>query len=180
MLPPAPFTASSARMPEWIDTHAHLDGAEFDADRDEVVDRGRAAGVAMVVVPAVAASNFDVVRSLARRRGLAYALGIHPMCSATATDDDLVALERALDANRDDPRLVAVGEIGLDGFVPGLDAERQRAVFVAQLEIASRFGLPVILHVRKAVDHVFKELRASGAYDEILKRYAKYGVLAPK
>ncbi len=147
-------------MPSWIDTHAHLDGAEFDADRDAAVGRARGAGVGMVVVPAVAAGNFNTVRALAHHHRFAYALGIHPMCSGEATDADLAALERALDQHRDDPRLVAVGEIGLDGFVAGLDAERQRRVFLTQLGLASQFRLPVILHVRKAVDHVLKALRA--------------------
>ena len=153
------MAASSRRMPDWIDTHAHLDGAEFDADREAAVDRARRAGVGMVVVPAVAVANFDAVRALAHRHGLAYALGIHPMCTNDATDADLDALERALDANRDDPRLVAVGEIGLDGFVAGLDEDRQRRVFTAQLAIAARAGLPVVLHSRKAVDGVWKALR---------------------
>jgi TatD DNase family protein len=143
----------------WIDTHCHLDAADFGADRDAVVAAARAAGVGTIVIPAVDAGNFARVRELAHRYGLAYALGIHPMCTDRSADADLEALRRALRAQQDDPRLVAVGEIGLDHFVPGLDRERQAAFFVAQLRLAAEFDLPVLLHVRRAVDSVLKHLR---------------------
>ena len=143
----------------WIDTHCHLDAAEFDPDRDAVVARARAAGVATIVVPAVDAGNFARVRELAERHRLSYALGIHPMCTDRAGDADLAALRNALEANRGDPHLVAIGEIGLDYFVPGLDRERQADFFAAQLKLAAEFGLPVLLHVRRAVDAVLKQLR---------------------
>ncbi len=146
-------------MTGWIDTHAHLDAAEFDPDRDAMVARARAAGVSGIVIPAVAVANFDTVRALAHRHGLAYALGIHPMCTPGAGDADLAALDAALAAHRDDPHLVAVGEIGLDHFVPGLDAAHQRRLFEAQLGLAAAHGLPVILHVRQSVDAVTKALR---------------------
>ncbi|MGZ5156669.1 MAG: TatD family hydrolase [Caldimonas sp.] len=146
--------------PAWVDTHCHLDAAEFDADRESVVLRARAAGVATLVLPAVEAGNFARVRELAHRHGLAYALGIHPMCTGRAAPADLAALRAALAANRDDPRLVAVGEIGLDHFVAGLDRARQDEMFAAQLELAAEFGLPVLLHVRRAVDTVLRHLRA--------------------
>ncbi|HZF80980.1 MAG TPA: TatD family hydrolase, partial [Rubrivivax sp.] len=102
----------------WIDTHCHLDAAEFEGDRASVVQRARHAGVDMIVLPAVAASNFDAVRQLAHEHGLAYALGIHPLLVGRAADADLDRLQQALHDQRDDPRLVAVGEIGLDHFVP--------------------------------------------------------------
>jgi len=143
----------------WIDTHCHLDAAEFDADRDGVVAAARTAGVATIVLPAVDAGNFDRVRDLAHRHRLAYALGIHPMCTGNAGGADLAALRAGLEAHRDDPRLVAVGEIGLDHFVPGLDRERQAGIFAAQLKLAREFELPVLLHVRRAVDSVLKQLR---------------------
>ena len=156
--------SSPAAAPElppsgWIDTHCHLDAAEFDADRAEVVGRARAAGVATIVLPAVAAGNFARVRELAHRHRLTYALGIHPMCTNGAGEDDLAALRRALDSHRDDPRLVAIGEIGLDHFIEGLDPDRQRHFLAAQLKLAAEFDLPVLLHVRKAVDKVLRQLR---------------------
>jgi TatD DNase family protein len=145
----------------WIDTHCHLDAIEFDVDRESVVERARAAGVAQIVLPAVDAGNFERVRELAHRHGLSYALGIHPMCTDAAGDADLAFLREALHAHADDPRLVAVGEIGLDHFVVGLDRDRQAVFFAAQLKLAAEFGLPVLLHVRRAVDPVLKHLRAA-------------------
>jgi len=150
---------SAVRAPVWIDTHCHLDAAEFDVDRDAVVARARAAGVAQIVIPAVDAGNFDRVRELAHQHRLAYALGIHPMCTDRAGPGDLGALRDALERHAGDARLVAVGEIGLDHFIEGLDRDRQAAMFAAQLELAAEFGLPVLLHVRRAVDTVLKHLR---------------------
>ncbi len=143
----------------WIDTHCHLDAAEFDADRDAVVARARAAGVMQIVLPAVARANFDGVRRLAHTHGFVYALGIHPLCVEQATEDDLPALRNALAEHRDDARLVAVGEIGLDHFVPGLDRARQARFYGAQLALAREFDLPVLLHVRKSADTLLKHLR---------------------
>ena len=143
----------------WIDTHCHLDASEFDPDREAVVVRARSAGVGMLVLPAVAASNFDTVRELAHAHGLAYALGIHPLCVNDALEDDLARLSAELDTHRDDPRLVAVGEIGLDHFVAGLDQPKAEHFFAAQLKLAHRAGLPVIVHVRRSADSLLKYLR---------------------
>jgi TatD DNase family protein len=143
----------------WIDSHCHLDAPEFDADRDAVVARARAAGVGRLVLPAVEVANFDAVRALAHQHGAAYALGIHPMFVDRAGDDDLERLRQALAEHRDDPRLVAVGEIGLDHFVPGLDLARQRHFYLAQLKLARDAGLPVILHVRRSADALLHGLR---------------------
>jgi len=143
----------------WIDTHCHLDAAEFDADRAAVVERARAAGVVQIVLPAVGRENFDTVRLLAHAHGFAYALGIHPLCVERAVDDDLRALSDALAEHRADPRLVAIGEIGLDHFVPGLDHARQERFYAEQLKLARRFELPVILHVRRSADTLLKHLR---------------------
>jgi len=143
----------------WIDTHCHLDAAEFDADRDAVVARARAAGVAQIVLPAVDRGNFERVRELAHEHALAYALGIHPLCTDRAGEGDVAALRDALARHADDPRLVAVGEIGLDHFIGGLDRERQAMILLAQLRLAAEFELPVLLHVRGAIDPVLKQLR---------------------
>ena len=143
----------------WIDTHCHLDAPEFDADRDAVVARARAAGVAQLVLPAVEVAHFAAVRELAHAHGFAYALGIHPLYVQRAADEDLARLDAELAAQRDDPLLVAVGEIGLDHFGPGLDRERQERFYVEQLKIARRHGLPVILHVRRSADALLKHLR---------------------
>ena len=143
----------------WIDTHCHLDAREFDADREAVVERARSAGVSTMVIPAVDASNFETVRMLAHRHGHAYALGIHPLYVEGSEEEDLDRLSQALQRWREDERLVAVGEIGLDFFVPGQDGQRQERFYQAQLKIARDAGLPVILHVRKSADVLLKGLR---------------------
>lgn len=143
----------------WIDTHCHLDAPEFTPDREAVVARARAAGVGQMVLPAVEPANFAAVRELAQRHGYAYALGIHPLYVERAGADALERLEAELAARRGDPRLVAVGEIGLDHFVPDSDRALQQRLYVAQLRLARRFELPVILHVRRSADALLRELR---------------------
>ncbi len=143
----------------WIDSHCHLDAPEFDADRTQVVQRAASAGVCMQVLPAVEVNNFDAVRELAHAHGLAYALGIHPLRVDRANDGDIAHLKSALKAHAGDPRLVAVGEIGLDHFVPGLDHQRQQHFYTAQLKLAREAGLPVLLHVRRSADGLLKGLR---------------------
>lgn len=143
-----------------IDTHCHLDAAEFDADRDAVRARALAAGVRWLVIPAVERANFDAVARIARESpGCAYALGIHPMFADRAGEDDLEALRETLAASIDDPYLVAIGEIGLDFFVPGLDRERQARFLDAQLRMARTFELPVLLHVRRSQDALLAAVR---------------------
>ncbi len=146
-------------MSVWIDTHCHLDAPEFDADRADVRARAAAAGVAHCVLPGVSAAHFEGVRALAHQGGDSYALGIHPLFTPTAQASDLQRLDLALTACRDDPRLVAVGEIGIDHFVAGLDRERQQFFYVEQLRLARHHGLPVILHVRRSADALLRELR---------------------
>jgi TatD DNase family protein len=146
----------------WIDSHCHLDAQAFDADRQAVRQRAAAAGVAVCVLPAVEVANFDTVRTLAHQLGDVYALGIHPLYTPQAREDDLALLAAALDRHAGDPRLVAVGEIGLDQFVPGLDLERQEFFYRAQLKLARDHGLPVILHARRSSDRLLKGLRDVG------------------
>jgi TatD DNase family protein len=147
----------------WIDTHCHLDAAEFDADRDAVRHAARQAGVARCVIPAVHAKHWAEVAQLAEQHGDAYALGIHPLYVPQAQEADLLLLDRALTERRGDRRLVAVGEIGLDFFVPALCTAEMRArqwfFYTAQLKLAQQHGLPVILHVRRSADLLLKGLR---------------------
>ena len=144
-----------------IDTHCHLDAAEFDTDRDDVARHAAALGVSGIVVPAVARNNFDHVIALCRQhRQCVYALGIHPMYVETAALEDIEVLRRYVQLNQP----VAIGEIGLDYFLtnPRDNPEniaRQTVFFVEQLKIAQEFGLPVILHVRNAIDDILKQLR---------------------
>jgi TatD DNase family protein len=150
----------------WIDTHCHLDAPEFGPEHERAVaarEQARTRGVGLCVIPAVERGNWDTVRRLAHRMGDAYALGIHPLCVPQAQDDDLQALDAALTEHRDDPRLVAVGEIGLDFFVPALCEpamrERQQHLYREQLRLARQHGLPVVVHVRRSADLVLKHLR---------------------
>lgn len=147
--------------PALIDTHCHLDASEFDHDRDALVHAASAAGVAAIVIPAVATASFSAVRDCCRRYPQCLpAYGMHPLFIDQATDADLPVLRDWLktESLRSTPP-VAVGEIGLDFFVPGFDAARQEFLLVEQLKIARDFDLPVLLHVRRAVDQVLKCLR---------------------
>lgn len=155
-----------AHLPQWVDTHVHLDAAELaqlPGGLPAVLAQVRRAGVGMCVLPAIHRANWDTVRQLAHASGHAYALGIHPLCVPQATEADLTALNDALTRHAADPRLVAVGEIGLDFFVPALCTsamrERQQFFYRAQLKLAKNHGLPVLLHVRKSADLLLKHLR---------------------
>jgi TatD DNase family protein len=148
----------------WIDTHCHLDA--FEAGDDTLLVRSHAAnlGVGHCVIPAVEVVNFATVRELAHRTGDSYCLGIHPLYVPQAGEADLVNLAQQLEAHQHDPRLVAVGEIGLDLFVPALTQsplrELQEHYFRAQLKLARQFELPVVVHVRRSADRLLKHLRA--------------------
>lgn len=147
----------------WIDTHCHLDAQEFGHLDHTVRAQAAIENVVHCVLPAVQVSNFEAVRELAHAGGDSYCLGIHPLLVKDALDDDLARLDAALEQHHDDPRLVAVGEIGLDYFVPELcqssSRERQHHFFMEQLKLARRYDLPVVLHSRRAVDQVLKGLR---------------------
>ncbi|HEX7917308.1 TatD family hydrolase [Rudaea sp.] len=146
-------------MQPLIDSHAHIDVAEFDVDRAAVLARARAAGVAREIVPAIALAGFDKLRALCRNEiGLYPAYGLHPMFLAEHRPEHLDTLRDWIERERP----VAVGECGLDFFVEGLDAETQRFYFRRQLELARDFDLPVILHARRALDEVIATLRNVG------------------
>ena len=177
-------------MTVWVDTHCHLDAEEFMPDAQAVRARAAMNNVAICVIPAVGAFNFDAARTLAHQTGDAYALGTHPLYTPQAADTDLALLDTALTTHHADPRLVAVGEIGLDYFaagptqgkmrppggaatprsegawgptlVPDLDGPRQEFFYREQLKLARRYGLPVILHVRRSADQLLKQLRQIG------------------
>lgn len=142
-----------------IDTHCHLDAAEFDADRDAVYAAATAAGVGRIVVPGVTVNrNFRPKSTIADYPACVEAYGIHPLYVDQSSLEDLPRLRGWL--QQAPP--VAVGEIGLDFYVAGLNTERQTHYFVEQLKLAREFDLPVLLHVRRAVDPVLKQLRRIG------------------
>ena len=139
-----------------IDTHCHLDAAEFDADRAAVHAAALAAGVRQIIGPGGAVDHFVRQKSTVDAyAGCVAAYGIHPLYVMDAGSDDVDLLQDWL--RRERP--LAVGEIGLDFYVDGLDVARQTAIFVAQLKLAKAFDLPVILHARRSVDAVLRELR---------------------
>jgi len=146
-------------MADLIDSHSHLDVGEFDADRSGVLARARAAGVTRQIIPAIDAAHFVRVRDLcANEAGLYPAYGLHPMYLAEHQPEHLDELKQWIE--REKP--VAVGECGLDFFVAGLDAERQRHYLQRQLELAREFDLPLILHARRALDEVTSAIRRIG------------------
>lgn len=147
-----------------IDTHCHLDATEFNESTAELVAAAGQNGVRYLVIPAVAKANFTTVQHMAQQHPeLVYALGIHPLFVPQADPNDLVDLEQTLEQAISDPRLVAVGEIGLDFFVPELKTpvmqEKQLYFYEAQLKLARQFELPVLLHVRRSQDQILKYLR---------------------
>lgn len=146
-------------MLDLIDSHSHLDAAEFDSDRGAVLARARAAGVTRQIVPAVALDTFPALRDLCAAEGGLYpAYGLHPMYLAAHRPEHPDALARWIESERP----VAIGECGLDFFVPDLDADAQRFYFCRQLEIARDFSLPVVLHARRALDEVITTIRRIG------------------
>ena len=146
-------------MIELYDSHCHLDAAPFDPDRDAVVSRARGAGVRRQLVPAVDRSGWEKLRRLCvEDPALRPAYGLHPMALANHRPEHLDDLARWLA----DERPAAVGECGLDHFMPDLDPALQRFYFDGQLQLAKRFNLPLVLHARRAVDEVIAALRKVG------------------
>jgi TatD DNase family protein len=142
-----------------VDSHCHLDVAEFDADRAEVLARARTAGVTIQVIPAITRAAWPGLRGLcAEEHGLYPAYGLHPMFMAEHREEDIDALADWL---RESPA-VAVGECGLDFYIDDQQPEAQQRLFEAQLAIAREFELPVILHARRALDPVIAALRRIG------------------
>lgn len=148
----------------WIDTHCHLDAPEFSGSLDTVIQRAADKNVKAILLPAVKAADCSPVRELAHRYsqkipGLVYTLGIHPLYTNQAQEGDIQILESKIVDSLSDPRFVGVGEIGLDYFVEGLDPHKQEFFFNAQLDLAQKYQLPVILHVRRSQDAILKALR---------------------
>jgi TatD DNase family protein len=158
-------------MLQWIDSHCHLNAPEFSADRLAVLQRAQERGVGHCVMPAVQAKDFEALQLFAQQVQQPYALGIHPLFVPMAQEKDLQHLEHCIQAaleimengQANDPRLVALGEIGLDFFVPALCEpslrEKQLFFYHAQLKLAQKYKMPVILHVRKSADELLRGLR---------------------
>ena len=147
-----------------IDTHCHLDAPEFADSLDAVIQRAADNGVKAILLPTVRVADCSNVKELAHQYsqeipGLVYTLGIHPLYINQAQEGDIDILEKQIIAALPDPRFVGIGEIGLDYFVEDLDPHQQEFFFNAQLDLAQKYQLPVILHVRRSQDAILKALR---------------------
>lgn len=145
----------------FVDTHAHVNDAQFDADRDAVLARAREAGVTRIVTIGYNRATIPSALALADRHEALYAaIGWHPHDAAACAEEDLAWVERLA---REHGKVVAIGEIGLDYYRDWAPRDAQRAMFRQQLALARRLGLPVILHCRDAYADVLEVLRDEGA-----------------
>ena len=146
-----------------IDTHLHLYDEAFDADREEVVERMRQAGVVKCIMPAIDTDSFGRQSSVssAYRDFLWQAIGLHPTSVNENWEDELQFVRDELEKRRDN--YVAIGEIGLDGYWSKDFMEEQKTVFKEQLLLAKEYSLPVIIHLREATEELFEVLDSPGA-----------------
>ena len=152
-----------------IDSHCHLDVAEFETDLPETLDRARATGVSGFIVPAIGAARWAHLAELAARfPDFHPGYGLHPMFLAEHTDADLAALPDWIKR----PECVAVGECGLDFFVPGLDVECQESIFIEHIRLAGVFNKPLIIHARKATERVIQLLKQYGPATGVIHSYS--------
>ncbi|QWD66740.1 TatD family hydrolase [Polynucleobacter sp. MWH-Aus1W21] len=148
----------------WIDTHCHLDAPEYADSLPAVIRAAKEKNVQAILLPAVKAADCTHVTELTHQYsqeipGLVYTLGIHPLYTNQAQESDIATLEKHIVEALSDCRFVGVGEIGLDYFVENLDPHKQEFFFNAQLDLAQKYQLPVILHVRRSQDAILKALR---------------------
>jgi len=136
----------------FIDTHCHLD---FLHDVDVQVSSALAANVRYIIIPAVNPHNWHKVIDLAYRYNCGYCLGIHPFYANQVGCDDIANLQKLLSSKKDDPHLLAVGEIGLDFWIENHNLKQQQWLLHEQIKLATEFALPIIVHARKAVETVF-------------------------
>lgn len=145
----------------FVDSHAHIDGEEYDADRDEVIARARAAGVCAILNVGTGdphGGNFvRAVETAEKYEDVYAAVGVHPHDARLYDDEAERCLRRLLKSS---PRVVALGEIGLDYHYDNSPRDVQREVFVRQLRLARQENLPVIIHSRDANDETVEILRS--------------------
>ena len=147
------------------DAHCHLDFPVFDADRNQVLQRAKLAGVNTIILAGISAATWPrLLQQVAdcstktKQPQLYACLGLHPLFIAEHQPADLIELKRQLVTA---PKVIALGEIGIDLHSPELQAQeaKQWQFFDAQLKMAKELDLPVIIHVRKAMDKVIQRLR---------------------
>jgi len=156
-------------MPMLADSHVHLDDSRFDGDRNDVLGRARDSGVSIQVIPGVDAASWPRIEALCTaHRDLFPAYGLHPMFLAQHRPEHLAALPQWLQQEN----TIAVGEIGLDFYIEGLDPQLQRHYFLRQLELARDFHLPVIVHARRALEEVTLTLRRIGGLHGVVHSFS--------
>lgn len=138
-----------------IDSHCHLDAMVFDENRDQVVAQAQQVGIGQILVPATCATSLATAAAMRARYGCWVAFGLHPCFIKQHVDDHLDVLERYVACGKP----VAVGEIGLDFYLPHLDPAQQEALLIEQLSLARKYNLPVLLHGRRSQDRLLKYLR---------------------
>lgn len=145
-------------MIQFIDTHTHLDGTEFDADRDEVMERARAAGVSKVFLPAIDLKSVETVLAVSRKyEGYAYPMiGLHP--EEVGADWENV-LHRMREYIVPGHPFIAIGEVGLDFYWTRDNEREQLAAFERQVEWSVETRLPLMIHCRKAQNEMVAVMR---------------------
>ncbi|MDM8548092.1 TatD family hydrolase [Candidatus Venteria ishoeyi] len=139
-----------------IDSHCHLDDERFASERDAVIQRARQVGVMQQVIPGCQAQHWQRIHDLCQQHDFLFpAYGLHPMFLSQHRPEHLQALADWIEQKS----AVAVGEFGLDFYLKDLDPKQQHYYFDAQLQIAKASKRPVILHARKSVDLILKQLR---------------------
>ena len=164
-----------------IDTHVHLDDDRFDVDRDDLVHRAADCGVHTMIMPATTQARWSKLQIIARRYPSVFpAIGLHPMFLSDHQESDTNALETQLSSSNQSAAWIAVGECGLDRFVLKQTANKpeqaeqfaqQIFYFEAQLNAAAKFGLPVIVHARSAVEDVIRSIKACGTTQGVVHSY---------
>ncbi|MGB5329226.1 MAG: TatD family hydrolase [Gammaproteobacteria bacterium] len=154
---------------ELIDSHCHLDDDRFDDCREQVLAQAALAGVTRLVIPATTANRWEKVKQVcADHDGLYPAYGLHPMF----VEQHQVAHLRELDEWLEREHPIAVGECGIDFFHSRVDEKWQRQLFLEQLQLANTHRLPLIVHVRKAMDEVISLLRKHARYGGVVHSFA--------
>jgi len=158
--PPRPEPETLALPPRGVDSHAHLDLVDFDADREELMDRAKASGVARTGNVFLGPKAYrDNRRMFQNRPEIFFILGIHPGNADQYSPEAAQDMRQAFET---DPRLRAVGEIGLDHYWDDHPRELQEQVFRAQLKLALDLGLPPVIHCREAFEDTLRVLLEEG------------------
>ncbi len=151
-----------------IDAHIHLDDERFDDNRGELIAQAQTVGITQFIVPAVDYSRFEKLKELSKQYDcIIPSYGLHPYFIKQHSLQDIDLLDNWLSANKS----CAVGECGLDFFLKELDKDIQQNYFEAQITLAKKHNLPLILHARGAVDAVFNALKQADYFQAMIHSY---------